>query len=130
MTKTLAGSERPRPSARLASISCCSGPDGTEGRVLTPARRNRIADAAEIRDVVESWVIWRDAGDWERFATVWHSDARMMATWFQGSAQDFISVSRAGWERGVSILHFLGGMSIDVAMDRAVAQTKMTISQR
>ena len=28
------------------------------------------------------------------------------------------------------ILHFLGGSSIDVAGDRAVAQTKMTISQR
>jgi hypothetical protein len=30
----------------------------------------------------------------------------------------------------VSILHFLGGVSIDVAGDRAIAQTKMTISQR
>ena len=28
------------------------------------------------------------------------------------------------------ILHFLGGSSIDVAGDRAVSQTKMTISQR
>src|SRR5581483_7801501 len=31
---------------------------------------------------------------------------------------------------GVSILHFLGGSSIDVAGERAIAQTKMTISQR
>jgi hypothetical protein len=30
----------------------------------------------------------------------------------------------------VSILHFLGGSSIEVARDRAIAQTKMTISQR
>ena len=28
------------------------------------------------------------------------------------------------------ILHFLGGTSIDIAGDRAVAQTKMTITQR
>jgi hypothetical protein len=54
----------------------------------------------------------------------------MMATWFQGPARDFIRVSREGFERGVSILHFLGGSSIDVAGDRAIAQTKMTISQR
>jgi hypothetical protein len=54
----------------------------------------------------------------------------MMATWFQGSADDFIRVSREGFERGVSILHFLGGTSVDVAGDRAIAQTKMTISQR
>jgi len=83
-----------------------------------------------IRDVVENWVLWRDAGDWERFRTVWHDDGRMMATWFQGSADEFIRVSREGWNRGVSILHFLGGSSIDVDGDRAIAQTKMTISQR
>jgi SnoaL-like domain len=84
----------------------------------------------EIRGVVESWAVWRDAGDWERFRTVWHDDGRMMATWFQGPAEDFIRVSREGFERGVSILHFLGGHSADVAGDRAIAQTKMTISQR
>jgi hypothetical protein len=88
--------------------------------------RDRIA----IRELVESWVVWRDAGDWERFRTLWHDDGRMMATWFQGSADEFISVSREGFERGVRILHFLGGTSVDVAGDRAIAQTKMTIAQR
>jgi hypothetical protein len=53
-----------------------------------------------------------------------------MATWFQGPARDFIRVTREGWARGVSILHFLGGMAIDLAGRRAIAQTKMTISQR
>jgi hypothetical protein len=83
-----------------------------------------------IREVIENWVLWRDAGDWDRFRTVWHDDGYMMATWFQGPAKEFIRVSREGWDRGVSILHFLGGVSIDVAGDRAVGQTKMTISQR
>ena len=83
-----------------------------------------------IREVVENWVVWRDAADWERFRTVWHSDGYMMATWFQGPAEDFIRVSREGFERGVSILHFLGGNSIELAGWRAISQTKMTISQR
>ena len=83
-----------------------------------------------IRELVENWVVWRDAGDWERFRGVWHDDGRMMATWFQGSADEFIRVSREGWDKGVSILHFLGGSSIDVAGERAISQTKMTISQR
>ena len=34
--------------------------------------------------------VWRDAGDWERFRTVWHDDGVMMATWFQGPAEEFI----------------------------------------
>jgi SnoaL-like domain len=89
-----------------------------------------VSDRQEIREVVESWVVWRDAGDWERFRGVWHDGGRMMATWFQGPADEFIAVSRAGFERGVRILHFLGGSSIDVAGDRAIAQTKMTITQR
>ena len=83
-----------------------------------------------IREVVENWVLWRDAGDWERFRAVWHDDGRMMATWFQGPAERSIEVSREGWNKGVSILHFSGGSSIDVAGERAIAQTKMTISQR
>ncbi|HET6926542.1 MAG TPA: nuclear transport factor 2 family protein [Hyphomicrobiaceae bacterium] len=91
------------------------------------------SDALErqaIRELVENWVLWRDAGDWERFRTVWHPDGRMMATWFQGTADRFIAVSREGFEKGISILHFLGGNSIDIAGSRAIAQTKMTISQR
>jgi hypothetical protein len=83
-----------------------------------------------IREIVENWAVWRDAGDWERFRTVWHADGRMMATWFQGTADEFIKVSRAGFEKGVSILHFLGGNSVDMAGARAISQTKMTISQR
>jgi SnoaL-like domain len=89
-----------------------------------------IIDRLAIRDLIENWAVWRDAGDWERFATVWHDDGVMMATWFQGPAQDFIRVTKEGWAKGVSILHFLGGTSIDLAGERAIAQTKMTISQR
>jgi hypothetical protein len=88
------------------------------------------ADQLAIREVIEDWVLWRDAGDWDRFRGVWHDDGYMMATWFQGPATEFIRVSREGWDRGVSILHFLGGISIELAGDRAIAQTKMTISQR
>jgi hypothetical protein len=91
---------------------------------------SEMLDRLRIREVVENWAIWRDAGDWERFRGVWHPGATMMATWFQGSAERFIEVSREGWNKGVSILHFLGGSSIDISGARAVAQTKMTISQR
>ena len=83
-----------------------------------------------IRQMIERWAVWRDAGDWERFATVWHPEGVMMATWFQGPFQEFIRVTQEGWAKGVSILHFLGGSAVEVAGERAIAQTKMTISQR
>ncbi|MFB6414796.1 MULTISPECIES: nuclear transport factor 2 family protein [Bradyrhizobium] len=90
----------------------------------------QLLDRLAIRDLVENWAVWRDAGDWERFATVWHEEGWMSATWFQGPARDFMRVSQEGFAKGVRILHFLGGTSIDLKGERAIAQTKMTISQR
>ncbi|MDA9407581.1 nuclear transport factor 2 family protein [Bradyrhizobium sp. CCBAU 45384] len=90
----------------------------------------QLLDRLAIRDLVENWAVWRDAGDWERFATVWHEEGWMSATWFQGPAREFMRVSQEGFARGVRILHFLGGTSIDLSGVRAIAQTKMAISQR
>jgi len=91
---------------------------------------NLTADKLAIREIVENWVVWRDTGDWERFATVWHTDGWMTATWFQGPAGKFIAASRDGFDRGVNILHFLGGWTCDIAGTRAISQTRMTIHQR
>jgi len=93
------------------------------------------AEEFRIRSLIEKWALSRDAGDWASFESVWHDDGWMTATWFQGPAADFIAASQAGWEAGVSILHFLGGSVCTLATntgagDRAIAQTKMTISQR
>ncbi len=91
---------------------------------------NPLVEKQLIREVVENWVVWRDSGQWEKFKTVWHSDGVMMATWFQGHFEEFIKVTIEGWNKGVSILHFLGGCSVELNGDRAIAQTKMTITQR
>lgn len=89
-----------------------------------------LVDRLEIRELLENWVVWRDAGDWERFATVWHDDGRMIATWFQAGAAEFIIGCRRSFEAGMIGLHCLGGTSIDLNGSRAVAQTKMQIVQR
>ena len=119
-TTSTAGDGAPNPATDSASVPNAT-PDSAHEAALT-----RLA----IRELVENWALWRDAGDWVRFKSVWHDDGRMMATWFQGSADEFIRVTREGWDKGVSILHFLGGSSIDLAGTRAIAETKMTISQR
>lgn len=88
------------------------------------------ADKRAIREIVDQWVIYSDAGDWERFAALWHDDGFMSATWFQAPAAQFVERRREGWERGVSIIHLQGAHTADVSGNRAIAQTKMTISQR
>jgi hypothetical protein len=93
---------------------------------MTPETEDRLA----IRDLIENWAVLRDARLWDEFRKVWHEDGVMQATWFQGTADEFIKVSQEGYDKGVRILHFLGGMNIEINANRAIAQTKMTISQR
>ena len=47
-----------------------------------------LLDRLELRQLIDNWAIWRDAGMWEKFRTVWHDDGRMMATWTQGTADE------------------------------------------
>lgn len=89
-----------------------------------------IDDKHEIREIVENWVLWRDARRWDRFRTVWHPDGEMWATWFQGSYEEFIAVSQEGYDKGVRIQHVLAGMTMDIAGERAIAETKVAIAQR
>lgn len=93
---------------------------------MDPQREDKLA----IIECVQNWAVYRDAGDWERFRTVWHADGWMSATWWQGPFEEFIKVSKAGFDKGISILHFLGGSAVDVNGNRAICQTKMTINQR
>jgi hypothetical protein len=92
--------------------------------------KTETADKLAIRELIENWVIFRDGLMWDRFRTVWHKDGRMWATWFQGSAEEFIEVSKKGYANGVRVFHQLSGTSIDVKGKRAIAMTKMTITQR
>ncbi len=92
--------------------------------------RDEAADRREIRDLLENWVVFRDAGDWDRLRPLWHPDGRMVATWTEGTGDEFIAISQAGWAKGLTVMHRLGGTAIDLAGDRALAQTKMTITQR
>ena len=84
----------------------------------------------KIRELIDNWVLYRDANEWDRFRTVWHADGRMMATWTQGTFEEFIAMSQAGFAKGVRILHFQGPSTVDIQGNRAIAFTKMIISQR
>lgn len=84
----------------------------------------------KIRDLIERWAVARDAFFWDDFRTVWHADGRMKATWTEGSYEDFIATTEEGLERGLNILHILGGSSVKANGSRAVSMTKMIILQR
>jgi hypothetical protein len=87
-------------------------------------------DKRELQELVDNWAIFSDSGSWQRFSECWHEDGFMCATWFQAPCAEFIAARRKGFENGVSIIHFHGGFNCELVGERAVTQTKMTISQR
>lgn len=97
---------------------------------VTADSSSAVHDRNQIRELLENWVIWRDGGDWERFATVWHEDGFMNATWFKAPAAEFIIGCKKAFDAGMVGLHSLGGCSIELKGDRAIAQTRMQITQR
>lgn len=101
-----------------------------QGQGIHPVSADAMLDRMAIHELLQNWVIWRDAGDWQRFATVWHPDGRMNATWFKASAAEFIAGCKKGFDAGIIGLHALGAISVDVNGARAVAQSRMQIVQR
>jgi hypothetical protein len=89
-----------------------------------------LQDRQQIRELLENWVVWRDAGQWDRLVGLWHPEGRMVATWSEGTGAEFVENCKVVWSKGGNVIHRLGGISIDVAGDRAVSQAKMTITQR
>ncbi len=91
---------------------------------------NTLLDKTAIRDVVESWALWRDAGEWERLHTTFHPGAIFKATWFHGPFERFVELSAEMLRRGGKSIHFLGGATVDVVGNRALSITKMQILSR
>jgi hypothetical protein len=88
-------------------------------------------DCAAIAALVQDWVVFRDSGDFDRLRQIWTPDGKTNATWFSGSADDFVTCSRETFGAPVpAVLHELFGTSVDVRGDRAVSQTKMAIVLR
>jgi len=89
-----------------------------------------IDDVMIVRDKIERWAVYRDSLIWDKFRELWHPEGIMTATWTQGPFEDFIERTDKGVKHGLNILHILGGSAIEVEGSRAVAMTKILISQR
>ena len=66
-------------------------------------------DKLAIRELIENWVVWRDAGDWERFADCLARRRSDDGDLVPGPRRGLHPRHQEGWNRGRQILHFLGG---------------------
>jgi hypothetical protein len=97
---------------------------------MSKATTPGLTDKQAITDVVQSWALYRDTGDWDGLRSTVHPDAIMTATWFEGLFEAFIEAAQASWRRGSRSQHFLGGTVVEIRGERAIAQTRMAIMVR
>ena len=88
----------------------------------------------KIREIAEGWPTHRDAAEWHKFRGLFHSDAYIATSWFQGPIDAFIEASKdafAAQKEGMFyILHRITGHTVDLQGSRAVSKLKVTITCR
>ena len=89
-----------------------------------------LLERLEISELVQSWALYRDTGDWDKLRQTVHPDGTMTATWFHGTFDAFISAIQDAWRKGSSSQHFQGGTVVEVLGTKAIALTRMTILVR
>jgi hypothetical protein len=73
----------------------------------------------KIREICEGWGLYRDAAEWENYASMFHPDAYITTSWTQGRLKDFITSSKEGFEKQAPngpfpyILHRICGQTVD-----------------
>lgn len=76
------------------------------------------------------WPVWRDSSDWPSLQACWHEDGYMVTTSGMATAKEFVTAAAAASKKGLDVQHFVGGISIEIENGRAIAQSKVILSQR
>lgn len=89
-------------------------------------------DTRSIERLIRAWALWRDTRQWDLLRTCYWPGARIRTTWLDGTAEDFIeaSIRSATNPQAPLAQHALGGTTVRVSGDRALAETRMTILLR
>jgi hypothetical protein len=96
-------------------------------------RLEAAADRSEIIEVAMRSMVHRDRGDWDELIECFHPEARLVTSWFEGNAHEFIADSRSmmgGHDSGDSQKHFLGNQRVYLSGDRALCEYYLTLHQR
>ena len=88
--------------------------------------------AFEIGQMIRCWALWRDTRQWDLLRTCYVPGARLRTTWMEGTAEEFIEASIRSAANPAAPLaqHALGGTTVQLNGDRALAETRMTLLLR
>lgn len=89
---------------------------------------NQWEEKLAITEAVQNWAFARDFGNWNRLRAVFHPNGIMTSTRFTGPAEDFIAF--AAKNRTSRSTHFMGGTSVRLNGNKAIAESRMTLLSR
>jgi len=87
-------------------------------------------ERSDISQLILRWGYYRDHGMWDELRETFHPDGEIQVTWYVGKFTGFVDASIDMARRGVSSTHVMKPSLIDVAGDRAIAITPVSILGR
>lgn len=85
-----------------------------------------IEDRLTIADLVAGW-IHRDLGDWDRLRNLFHPDATIEVTWFEGFFLQFVEASLKMGASDLRTKHLVTSPHVTINKTRAIAEANIVI---
>lgn len=85
---------------------------------------------SDIGQLILKWGYFRDHGMWSDLLDTFHADGEIQVSWFKGKFPGFVDASRAMAQGGAMSSHVMKPSIVDIAGDRAIAITPVTIQAR
>ncbi len=90
------------------------------------ATQSYLEDRLSIADLITGW-IYRDLGEWDQLRNLFHPDATIDITWFQGKASDFVDGSMKMGTSNFQAKHVMTSPVVTFNGDKAIAETNAII---
>ncbi|KUY62072.1 MULTISPECIES: nuclear transport factor 2 family protein [unclassified Burkholderia] len=88
--------------------------------------QGHIEDHLAISDLMAGWM-YRDLASWDNLADLFHPDATIEVTWFEGAVADFIAGSRMMGGSALHTKHLIGQPVIEFNGTKALVETNAII---
>ena len=88
--------------------------------------QGHIEDHLAISDLMVGWM-YRDLASWDDLANLFHPDATIEVTWFEGPVAEFIAGSRMMGRSALHTKHLVGQPVIEFNGTKALVETNAII---
>jgi hypothetical protein len=85
-----------------------------------------LEDRLSIADLMTGW-IHRDLAEWEKLRELFHPDATIEITWFEGLASDFVEGSMRMGASDLRTKHFVGAPVVTFNGNKALVETNAAV---